>query len=645
MPDPPPFVNYSSADGAPLPSSASKITSRPAQFSRVSQRINRVPPTQPQPDDEPLVNTAGVGSANRAPNPNDTMPARGANLSRSSTRRHAPTTNGNNISNGPINGISSSSSPTANTRHPTGNVPPISPTQHEFVGDTPKDQRTSTNVGDESDPMVKAMANLRTGGATIGRSGTRRVTAPDLSGTSGLSPVPPNKVLPSPAPVSPGRNMDFRKSAEIVVGVQPSQAPPSRSTSPVPPTANFMQPPAQAPAPVVDAVLDSYHQSFPGEHRSRPNSRRTSFNAPQPAAPPPQGLAQAGYHLERPVSGDGHVGVGANGRSRSPSLNHPASPSTSPAPPGPARGGSIGHLDQAAGQEQYRATTPNSVGIALDHHGNVSMDAMADIYRQQQQHQHQQHQQPVVQPRQVQPAQAPPPMQPPPPAPAQYQQPPVQPQQPQAPGGAARSPQRQAGIGNSYIPPATWQTSAPVPPPQQYVLPPPAQQEPPRHSPSYVQAPHPYANAPPSQVYHGPQVSYGMQQAPPPPQPQQQQLQQRQQQRQQTVQHGATGSNHTEYYAPPHQAYPQPPQQQRQQYQQHQHQQQVAYGPGGYNRSLSPGPVNRSPSPQPMALTQPQPQAIADPPTRQYTDDGRGVLFYGAFHSFFPAVGTRRGIC
>jgi hypothetical protein len=31
-----------------------------------------------------------------------------------------------------------------------------------------------------------------------------------------------------------------------------------------------------------------------------------------------------------------------------------------------------------------------------------------------------------------------------------------------------------------------------------------------------------------------------------------------------------------------------------------------------------------------MALTQPQPQPLAEPPTRQYTEDGRGVLFYGA---------------
>jgi len=39
-----------------------------------------------------------------------------------------------------------------------------------------------------------------------------------------------------------------------------------------------------------------------------------------------------------------------------------------------------------------------------------------------------------------------------------------------------------------------------------------------------------------------------------------------------------------------------------------------------------------------MALTQPQPQPLAEPPTRQYTEDGRGVLFYGAFLLFWCGV-------
>jgi hypothetical protein len=53
MPDFPQFVNYSSAEGAPFTFSASKVTSRPAQFTRVTQRFSRVAAApQPQPDDE-----------------------------------------------------------------------------------------------------------------------------------------------------------------------------------------------------------------------------------------------------------------------------------------------------------------------------------------------------------------------------------------------------------------------------------------------------------------------------------------------------------------------------------------------------------------------------------------------------------------
>jgi hypothetical protein len=638
MPDPPHFVNYSSAEGVPLTSSASKVTSRPAQFARVTQRINRLAtaaPPQPQPEDEPVVNTAGVGSGNRPPNPNDNTLARGPTLSRSSTRRQAPPTNGNSTTNGPINGFSPSSSPPANAHRSSNNAPSASLTQHELVVgensyrvDLSKDQQAtsrpptnSSKVGGETDPMVQAMANLRNGaGATVGRSATRRVPAPDAPGNGSVS-ASPSKALTPPVPVSPTKNVDYRNSAEIVVGAPPiAQAPHSRSTSPVPPSANFMQPPSQAPAPVVDAVIDSYHQSFPGERRSRSNSRRASFNAPQPVAA--QSQASQGNHLERPLSREGgHVGIGANGRSRSPSIGHPTSPGTSPVPSGPARGGN--HIDQGAGQGQYRATTPNSVGIALDPHGNVAMDSMADVYRQQQQTQARQ-------------AQAPPPLQALPPAPVQYQQPPAQLQQLQAPGGgvAARSAQRQTGITNPYVPPASWQSQPSAPSPQQYAVSPAATQQAPHHTPAYVQPPHPYANAPPPQIYHATQLNYGMQQPPQQPssQQQQQQQQRQQQQQQQPVQHGATGSGSGDYYPPPqHQGYAQPPPQQQQQLQRPQPYQHVAYGGGGGYRSLSPGPVNRSPSPQPMALTQPQPQPVSEPPTRQYTEDGRGVLFYGTF--------------
>jgi hypothetical protein len=617
MPDPPQFVNYSSAEGAPLTSSASKVTTRPAHFSRSTQRMSRLAPSAPpQPDDEPFVNTAGVGAGNRASNPNDLAPTQPVSLSRAGTRRNPPPINGNGNANGPANGFSSGPSPPATASRPGGN---FSPTQHELVVgentyrvDPSKDQQANprspaptSRVGDESDPMVQALANLRApAGANVGRNGTRKATPADATaaGASSTS-APPSNLSP------PRKNLDYRNSAELVVGVPPQ----SRSTSPVPPNANFMHPPSQTSAPVVDSVIDTYHQSFPGERRSRPNSRRGSFNAPQRTATPPQSQGHnQGDLLERPVSREGHAGIGANGRSRSPSLSHPASPNV---PSGPQRGGSVGRGDQGANQGQYRATTPNSVGIALDPHGNVAMDSMADVYRQQQ----------VVQARQVQQTQAPPPVQPPPPAPVQYQQPPPQPQRFQPPSGvSARPPQRQTSVNAPYGTPTTWQnpTSTPQPQPQQYVSLPPAQQQTPQQSPTYVQAPHPYANAP-SQVYHAQPMNYGMQQ--PPPTPQQPQRQ-----------HNAMGSNGGDYYTSQ-QGYgpPQPQQQQRQQYQQPH--QTIGYGTGGY-RSVSPGPINRSPSPQPMALTQPPTQPVAEPPTRQYTEDGRGVLFYGACLFFLQGL-------
>jgi hypothetical protein len=43
-----------------------------------------------------------------------------------------------------------------------------------------------------------------------------------------------------------------------------------------------------------------------------------------------------------------------------------------------------------------------------------------------------------------------------------------------------------------------------------------------------------------------------------------------------------------------------------------------------------------------MALTQPQPQPLSEPPTRQYTEDGRGVLFYGMLFFFLAVVEGER---
>ena len=60
IPDPPAFVNYQTPDA--IPSSSARPTSRPAQFNRSSSRELPIRHNSIQPDEEPLINTAGVGA-------------------------------------------------------------------------------------------------------------------------------------------------------------------------------------------------------------------------------------------------------------------------------------------------------------------------------------------------------------------------------------------------------------------------------------------------------------------------------------------------------------------------------------------------------------------------------------------------------
>ncbi|KAI0043123.1 hypothetical protein FA95DRAFT_1584227 [Auriscalpium vulgare] len=608
IPDAPQFVSYSGPEGKPLPSSSSQPTTRPAHFARSSQRVSRLPPAQQPPqDEEPMVNTAGVGAGGNRGTPNDVPPPRNRPQSRASHRGM----NGQVAANGVP--PPSTSPPTSGSRPGTGHGQQrmVDPTTHKtmlVVGDNtyevdaakdPRGQPSSgaanSRVGDETDPMVKAMTDLRNASASsVGRSATRKNTIGQGStpapAAGGSSASPSNALTP---PSTSPANRDYRNSAELVVGTYPLQQSSSRPSSPQPPTAAFMKAPTQPPAPVVDSVIRTYQHSFPGEveqRRSRSNSRRESYNGPP--AQQQAGPATQGNNLDRPVSRDGHAGVGANGRSRSPSLNVP---SRGVSPAGGQSSAGYGYRDNG-----QRAASPNPVGIALDPNGNVAMDSMADVYHQQQQ-------------KIRQPQQQPPPMQPPPPAP--YQQPPPQMQPLQAPPAGRQQQQIQQqiqrnpsmsnpayGAQQQQPPPAQWATqnaAYAAQTPQGY-----GQAAPGGHSPAYSSPGHPYANAPPSQVFQPPPAGYG---APPA----------NGAQRAGTVHRSQQSAD---YYG--HQGYPsQSPQQQQQQ--------QLGYG-GGY-RSVSPGPVGRSPSPspQPMALSQPQPppgQVV--PPTRQYTEDGRGVLFY-----------------
>ncbi|KAI0669576.1 hypothetical protein C8Q78DRAFT_1070680 [Trametes maxima] len=565
IPDPPPFIDYSSPDAQPA--SQQRPSVRPANFGRQSQRPRQIPPQQPEPEEEP-VNMTGVGTG-AAPRPTDTQLQRSQTQSRASNRAADPVQpNGyyqNGVQNGAPNGRATPSS-NPGMRDPDPHADPIDPTARTMLkvgsnayevnldrdpqaqgGSGPGGAALNARVGQDDDPLRRQMDELRNassgGGGSVRRSGQWRAPTQTQSptGGSGSSRREPgvSNLSPPPGASSGGGppNRDYRNSAEVVVGSYPPQAlPASRPTSPNP------------------LRIVSVQDSFPGERKStsRRNSTAGSISGQVSINGQPGTISsQQGSSIRgRPLSSEGgQAGIGAQGRSTSP---QPTSPAMQGAPqsnrnsyrvaPPPAngataayghahsgstasRGGSISIPQQPA--HQQRPTSPG-IGIALDPTGRVVADDMAASYQPPQQQQQQ--------------YRGPPPQQQP------VQQQPVQ-----------RRPSYNAGPnGHPYGPGAA---PAPVynqPPPQQPQYAPPVQQQ--------QQPP------PPQQMYQTP--GYGQQ-------PQQQGA----------LVRGQSISNG--YYPPPQQ-----------------------------QQSIQPiQPIQqRAPSPQPPA-NQP-------PPTGQYTDDGRGVLFY-----------------
>lgn len=590
IPDPPSFVNYNNSEA--VPSGSSRPTSRPAQFPRSSQRslLPRHPP--PPEDEEPLENTAGVGAIGRrgaGEAGGDFVPP-----SRSQTQSRA-SNHGLVNGSGPMDGQGSTQpllrQPTTSSQYQSSqhgpfkppndpSAEPIDPTiqtllkvgNSEYKVDPSKDPqqqhvngRPSTtplqngSVGESNDPLAQKMAEFRNAASegSVRRNSIYRQNQSDPRGVArkNTTTSPPSSSKNLNANVPP-TSRDYRNSAEIVVGGYPSST--SRPSSPNPPTAPFMMPPQQSTVSPflgdqpVDSVLADYQQSFPGEGKSisRSNSRRSSFTG----APSTSTNQSQGQNLARPVSREGHVGIGAHGNQ---------SRSTSPAPQqGPATIQKSSHLSpmgsasaqpfNKSGSVSQSSPSPNKVGIAIDPSGKVAIDAMADLYRQQQPQAQQPYNSPPAVSRNPTRLSShgmgnsngtiPPPNQP-------YggaQPPPTVYQQPTHPGYVQPAPARQPyGNQNPYT----------QPPPLQYPPAPPATQT--------VYQPQPHGGG-----YTGPGMNgSGLSRAP-----------------------SQAGSYNSQ---PPHLVAVHP------------------YGTGG-----------RTPSPQPPV----QPQL---PPTGQYTEDGRGVLFYG----------------
>lgn len=603
IPDPPIFVDYSNPNT--IPSSGQQITTHPANFVRATQRTRQAPPSPPPPqEEEPPINMTGVGRAGGKHNDvPDGAPHR--QDSRDSTASREPLyVNGHSVSPGPTQ---PSRGQQVRPHDPAAD--PIDPTEEmrlkigdrDYAVDPTRDPQRGgpvaaprpVNVGQDDDPLRRQMMELQKAGSTR-RQSQNQPPYPSSSASPTKADPTANKLSPPPdgSSRSTRRNsVDYRRSAEIVVGAPPPQ-PTSRSASPNP-YPKHMLPPSQANAgpsgnlPVRD-ILHDYEQSFPGERKSisRPGSRPGStIGMPGHGTSP----SQSQTLTTRPLSGQ--AGIGAQGRSPSPQPFAPPSRSTSPAvqpqpvnarrlsssrvPPPSVNGAPAGHhatasvssvhsgniaVPQQATHHQ-RPTSPNTVGIALDSTGRVAVDEMANRY------------------------------QPPPQQQQQYGRPPQQQQQQQPPPAQGQR-QPYGAPGYTQQPPAghVQQPGPPVP----YGAPPQTVAAPNYGAPNYGQPP-------PQQ-----QPMYT---APPPPSVQYQPV--HQQQPSYTQPNGyqnslvPTQSRTSTGYYPTQDPYAQPPpQQQQQQY-----------------RAPSPA---RAPSPQP-------PQGQAPPPTGAYTEDGRGILFYGEF--------------
>ena len=589
IPDPPTFVNYNTTEA--VPSGSSRPTSKPAQFSRATQR-NVLPRLPPPPPDEPFVNTAGVGAVGRkgtAESIGDVVPpSRSQNQSRASNRGQTQS-NGNQPTNG---SASISRHPTVASQQPSQQgsfrppndlgADPIDPTAETMlrVGDSvykvdptndPQQQQGGSRpvvasvqnggIGAPEDPLLKTMVELNAASSegNARRNSTYRHNPSDsrgqnvvarkntTQGGTSLSPPSSSKNL-----ASPPASRDYRNSAEFVVGPYPG----SRPASPNPPTAALMQPPQQnAVSPPsanqgVESVVSDYRRSFPGESKSI--SRSNSGQGAATGAAAMNANQSQSQSIARPVSREGHPGIGAHGQ------NGNQSESTTPAPQsGPNRRNSrispapaaSGHGINRGGSITQHPITINSVGIALDPNGKVVNDTMADMYNRQQQPQQQpQHNQPPAAPRNQNRLSsygagnnnvhnqrplyggAPPPQ-------AAYQQPPTQ--QPQGYVQSAPVP-----VQHQFNNPVAY----PQPPPAHYPPPPPTQ----------LYQPQPQGGGYSGPGVNGAHVSRGP---------------------------SLTGPYNNQLVSPPH-----------------------PYGTGG-----------RTPSPQPPQTS----------PTGQFTEDGRGVLFYG----------------
>ncbi|KAG0703324.1 hypothetical protein DFH29DRAFT_1043075 [Suillus ampliporus] len=373
IPEPPAFVNYTNSDA--VPSSSTRIATRPATFARISQRSSAgrsVPPPEPEDayDDTNHAGVGAIGGGSRS-SPTESTLAR-SQTQKSQSRRSQ--VNGVNGHVSPPRDVqpqvyqeqrrNSTASALRPTQEPRGDPvdPTVSTTQLVIGGKAwdvdpnkdPQQQRgqfRTSPVGEQNDPLVRQMAELSTAAQNLARRPTvRRDT---LSGQDPRKVTTESLITPSPATSVYSGNRDFRKSAEVVVGPYPLA--PSRSNSPNPPKPVLAAPPPPSLPPsssnLPEQVVTNYGRTFPGEQRSR--SRTNSYVGPPPLVNNNQIQDPNGV---RPTSRGGYPGVGTQ--------------NLGPQPP-------TGPLVRTQSISQRPVTPNNPVGIALGPDGRVVVDHMA----------------------------------------------------------------------------------------------------------------------------------------------------------------------------------------------------------------------------------------------------------------------------
>ncbi|PCH36593.1 hypothetical protein WOLCODRAFT_140515 [Wolfiporia cocos MD-104 SS10] len=331
IPDPPAFVNYANPDA--VPPSSQRPSTRPADFARTSQRARQAPQSPlPQDEEEPPENMTGVGRGGGRP----AEPAPEAQVARNRSRSHSraqPPAEPPLVNPFPAPAQTQTqpsrpqtqAPPAGGMRQPDPQADPIDPTattmikigDNAYKVDLANDPQARTGqahpagavkVGQEDDPLARQMAELQKAAPVRGASVRKSWQAPPaqgaaqspVSGASGSPTKGSAKLSPPPGGSGSGRSSsrDYRRSAEIVVGLPPVAS--SRPASPNPPYPNATLTAARAehggpqlehpraghprglPAVVPGRAQVAQQADEPrGQHHGRPRP------APEPAAARP----------------------------------------------------------------------------------------------------------------------------------------------------------------------------------------------------------------------------------------------------------------------------------------------------------------------------------------------------------------------